>query len=87
MRKQGETQLDVVAEKMEILAKVHSGRGPLRGWREIAFFLNMPVSTLQHARQELIEKRVIFYRRGRSHKLMVCAWPNDLREWEKGRFP
>ena len=55
----------------------------LMGWRAIADYVGYSDRGLRNHRGMLLDRGVIFYRRMRLGKRMVCAWPADLREWSK----
>lgn len=51
----------------------------LKGWKEIARFLKIPVRTAQRRRGMLIQTGVIFPRlEGRPPRKIVCAWESNL---------
>jgi hypothetical protein len=60
-----------------------AGNDLLVGWKQIADFLSVSERSIRGCRDQLLEGGRIFYRRRRMGKRIVCAWPDDLREWAK----
>ena len=55
----------------------------LMGWKAISGYVGYSDRGLRNHRGALLDGGVVFYRRMRLGKRMVCAWPADLREWAK----
>jgi hypothetical protein len=55
----------------------------LTGWEAIAKYVERSSRGLRNRRAELLAQRVVFYRRNRNGKRIVCAWSQDLRQWAK----
>lgn len=58
-------------------------RGLLMGWKAISDYVGYSDRGLRNYRSILLSRGVVFYRRMRLGKRMVCAWPSDLRAWTK----
>ena len=58
-------------------------RDLLMGWKAISDYVGYSDRGLRNYRGMLLNTGVVFYRRMRLGKKMVCAWPADLRAWSK----
>jgi hypothetical protein len=60
-----------------------AGAELLVGWAAIAKYIGVCERSLRARKQMLADAEVIFYRRGRFGKRVICAWSDDLRGWAK----
>jgi hypothetical protein len=58
----------------------------LLGWHEIAKFLRVSERWARARRLQLLEAKVIFYRKRQGKKRIVCAFDNDLQRWAGNWF-
>lgn len=57
--------------------------GVLVGWQAIAEFVGVSDRTMRSRKPFLLRDEVIFYRRQRLGKRVVCAFVSDLKVWWK----